>query len=106
MSGGADIEQGVSLGSNVHILSGKAQHGIDDLDLPIRLQPRRFERLRIGQDIWISNSAIVMPNVGTKCVVGAGSVVVSDIPDFCIAAGNPARVLKQRQAVSPDPQGT
>ena len=97
--GDADIESNVLLGSNVHLLSGRAQHGIADLARPVRLQPRRFERIRIGEDTWIGNCSIVMANVGRKCVVGAGSVVVADVPDYAIVAGNPAKVLRSR-----DPQ--
>jgi acetyltransferase-like isoleucine patch superfamily enzyme len=37
-----------------------------------------------------------MANVGRQCVIGAGSVVVSDIPDLSVAAGNPARILRSR----------
>jgi acetyltransferase-like isoleucine patch superfamily enzyme len=96
--GDADIESDVLLGSNVHLLSGRAQHGIADPLRPIRLQPRRFDRIRIGEDTWIGNQSIIMANVGRKCVIGAGSVVVSDVPDYSIAAGNPAKVLRSREA--------
>lgn len=95
--GDADIESDVLLGSNVHVLSGRAQHGIADPVRPIRLQPRRFDRVRIGEDTWIGNQSVVMANVGRKCVVGAGSVVVADVPDYAIVAGNPAKVLRSRE---------
>jgi virginiamycin A acetyltransferase len=94
--GNVDIGTDVLLGSNVHLLSGQAQHGTVDMDRPIRLQPGHFERISVGEDTWIGNGVIVMANVGRKCVIGAGSVVVSEIPDFAIAAGNPARVLRSR----------
>jgi virginiamycin A acetyltransferase len=96
MIGDAHIGRDVLLGSNVHLLSGKTQHGTEDLIHPMRLQPGRFTVISIGEDSWIGNGAIVMANVGRKCIVGAGSVVVSDIPDFAIAAGNPARVIRLR----------
>jgi acetyltransferase-like isoleucine patch superfamily enzyme len=94
--GNVDIGADVLLGSNVHLVSGQAQHGTEDLARPIRLQPGRFERISVGEDTWIGNGAIVMANVGRKCVIGAGSVVVADIPELSIAAGNPARVLRSR----------
>lgn len=96
MVGNVEIGRDVLLGSAVHLLSGQSQHGIADLDTPIRLQERRLDRITIGDDTWIGNGAIVMANVGRKCVIGAGSVVVSDIPDLAIAAGNPARVIRRR----------
>jgi len=94
--GNVDIEADVLLGSGVHLLSGQGQHGIDDLDRPIRSQPGEFARIRIGGDTWIGNAAVVMANVGRQCVIGAGSVVTRDVPDLSIAAGNPARVLRSR----------
>jgi acetyltransferase-like isoleucine patch superfamily enzyme len=94
--GNVDIGADVLLGSGVHLLSGQGQHGIEDLDRPIRLQPGEFSRIRIGQDTWIGNAAVVMAHVGRQCVIGAGSVVTKDVPDLSIAAGNPARVLRSR----------
>jgi acetyltransferase-like isoleucine patch superfamily enzyme len=94
--GNVDIGADVLLGSNVHLLSGQAQHGILETDRPIRLQPGQPRRISVGEDTWIGNGAIVMANVGRKCVVGAGSVVVADIPDLSIAAGHPARILRSR----------
>jgi acetyltransferase-like isoleucine patch superfamily enzyme len=38
-----------------------------------------------------------MANVGKKCVVAAGSVVISDVPDYAIVGGNPAKVLGSRK---------
>ena len=103
--GDADIEENVLIGSGVHLLSGKGQHGIGRLDVPIRLQPHRFERIRIGTDTWIGDAAVVVANVGAHCIVGAGSVVVSEAADWCIVAGNPARVLRCR-TTEPTPPGT
>jgi acetyltransferase-like isoleucine patch superfamily enzyme len=99
--GNVDIGSDVLLGSNVHLLSGQRQHGIADLEMPIRLQGGEFSRIQIGCDTWIGNGALVMANVGRQCVVGAGSVVVSDLPDRSVAAGNPARVLKTRGQAAP-----
>ena len=50
----------------------------------------------IGERCFIGANAIVMPGVriGNQCVVGAGSVVTKDVPDHCIVAGNPARVIR------------
>jgi len=48
----------------------------------------------IGPDCWIGSSAIVMANVGSGTTIGAGSVVVKDIPAGVVAAGNPARIIR------------
>ena len=55
------------------------------------------ESVTIGSGCWIGEKAIIMPGVtiGQKCVIGAGSVVTKSIPDYSIAVGNPAHVIKQ-----------
>lgn len=50
----------------------------------------------IGDDCWIGGGAIIMPGVtiGKGCVIGAGALVTKDIPDYSVAVGNPAKVIK------------
>ncbi|MCP2732533.1 CatB-related O-acetyltransferase [Limnofasciculus baicalensis] len=52
----------------------------------------------IGNDVWLGYEAVIMPGVkiGNGAIIAAKSVVVSDIPDFAIAGGNPAGIIKQR----------
>jgi phosphonate metabolism protein (transferase hexapeptide repeat family) len=59
---------------------------------------RRGHHVSIGHDVWIGHGAIVLPGrrIGTGAVIGAGAVVTKDSPDYAIAVGNPARVLRQR----------
>jgi len=90
------IDDFCTLGSGVHILSGKNQHIFEDLETPIREQGGVFEKIVIGEDTWIGNGAIIMANIGKKCIIGAGSVVTRDIDDYCIAVGNPAKVVRKR----------
>ena len=78
------------------MLSGKYQHQIEDLDLEIRNQPGSLEKIAIGSNCWIGNNATVMAGVGNNSIIAAGSVVVNKIPANCIAAGNPAKVIKYR----------
>ncbi|QUC20522.1 uncharacterized protein UV8b_04763 [Ustilaginoidea virens] len=56
----------------------------------------------IGDDCWIGGSTTIMPGVriGKGCTVGSGSVVTRSIPDFCVAVGAPARVVKSVEAVA------
>jgi acetyltransferase-like isoleucine patch superfamily enzyme len=90
------LEDDVLLSSHVSVLSGPRQHGIERLDIPIRMQPGVRRRVTIGQDSWIGEHAVVMANVGRHCVIGAGAVVVKPIPDFAIAVGVPAKVISYR----------
>ena len=91
------IEDDAIIGSNVDIISGKGQHSFDRMDMPIREQGGRLEKIVIGADSWIGNSAVVMANIGAKSIIGAGSVIVNDVEPYSIMAGNPARLLRRRQ---------
>lgn len=82
------------IGSAVNILSGKQQHNFTSHKIPIRLQGGKFTPIIIGADCWIGNNATIMADVGTRSVIGAGSVVSKPIPDFSIAAGNPCQILR------------
>jgi acetyltransferase-like isoleucine patch superfamily enzyme len=67
------------------------QHGvIRRMELP------QSDPVIIGDHVWIGSKAIILPGVriGSHAVVGAGSIVTKDIPPRCVAAGNPARVLR------------
>jgi acetyltransferase-like isoleucine patch superfamily enzyme len=97
----AIIGDDVLIGSGVHIL-GKGTHNFSRLDIPIRLQGGTSEPVTIGEDSWIGNGAIVMADIGRHCIIGAGSVVTKEIPDFAIAVGNPARVVRMRNSGDSD----
>ena len=90
----------VVIGDNVmfaqHVTVVGMNHGYQDLNTPIRDQPCTTALTRIGDDSWIGAGAVVNAgiSVGRHSVVGAGSVVTKDVPDFTIVGGNPARVLK------------
>ena len=53
--------------------------------------------VEIGSDVWVGGGAIVLPGVriGSRAVVGAGSVVTRDVPESVFAAGNPCRVVRE-----------
>lgn len=84
------------LGSGVQIMSGKNQHNFTDLDKPIKDQGGKFTKITIGEDTWVGNGALIMANIGHHCVIGAGTVVINDIEDYSIVAGNPAELIKKR----------
>ncbi|HYE85591.1 MAG TPA: DapH/DapD/GlmU-related protein, partial [Vicinamibacterales bacterium] len=94
--GWAVIEDNALLAAGVHVPSGSRTHGIDDLTMPIRDQATQKTPVRIGAGSWIGSAAIVMADVGRDAVVAAGAVVTRPIPDYAIAGGVPARVLRHR----------
>lgn len=65
----------------------------------IREQRALIGEVIIGDDVWIGAGAKILMNVriGTGAVIGANAVVVSNIPDYAIAVGIPARVVKYRE---------
>lgn len=106
--GDVTLEDDVLLGSHVSITNGSAQHGTERLDIPIREQPGVWPRVTVGRDTWVGDRAILMADVGRHCVVGAGSVVTRPLPDYAVAVGSPARVVRFRDgrpagAAPPDP---
>lgn len=81
------------VGPNVQIYT--PQHPVDYRQ---RREPREYAYpVTIGEDCWIGGGAILCPGVtvGNRCIIAAGSVVVRDIPDDTLAAGNPAVVKKK-----------
>ena len=61
------------------------------------IQPLDKKEVIIDEDTHIGANAVVVAGVhiGKRCQIGAGSVVTKDIPDYSIAVGNPARVIKR-----------
>ncbi len=94
--GWAVIEDDVLLAAGVHVPSGARTHGIDDLTTPIRDQKATRSAVRIGAGSWVGSAAIVMADVGRDAVIAAGAVVTRPVPEFTIAGGVPARVLRHR----------
>ena len=68
---------------------------------PFNAELRRKEEfgkpVEIGSDVWVGGGAIILPGVriGSRAVIGAGSVVTRDVPDGVFAAGNPCRVIRE-----------
>lgn len=113
------VGEKTSFNSNVHInasIGGKIQigekcligpnvvmrtagHRFDDPSVPIRQQGHIVKDIIVGDDVWIGSNAIVLGGVqiGSGSVIGAGAVVVSDIPPMAVAGGVPANVIKFRK---------
>ena len=95
--GWAEIGKDCVIGSSVHILSGLRQHSFDKIDVPIRDQENRFDKVTIGKDSWIGNGAVIAADIGKGCIIGAGSIVIKSLPDYAIAVGNPAQCIASRK---------
>ena len=87
--------------SGVQIPSGANTHRFDDPDVPIRDQGGERTTVTVGDGAWIGAGAVVMADVGAGTIVAAGSVVTKPLPDFVIAAGVPAKVIRPRFPAPP-----
>jgi virginiamycin A acetyltransferase len=94
--GRVHLERDVLIAGGVHIPSGGDTHATSRTDLAIRDQGGTRGLVRVGQGSWIGNGAIVMADIGRDCVIGAGAVVTTAIPDRSVAVGVPARVIRAR----------
>ena len=68
----------------------------DQHDVVRHWQLPQSDPVIIEDNVWIGSKAVILPGVriGSRAVIGAGSIVTKDIPPRCVAAGNPARVLR------------
>lgn len=99
---GAD--SGIEIGDNVIISDFvsliSADHNYSDSDKLIADQGIKIEDkpIVIENNVWIGEKATILKRVhiGKGAIIGAGAVVTKDVPDFAIAAGNPAKIIKYR----------
>jgi maltose O-acetyltransferase len=65
-------------------------------DAQLRRREESGRPIEIGSDVWVGGGAIILPGVriGSRAVIGAGSVVTRDVPEGVFAAGNPCRVVR------------
>ena len=90
------IESDVILAGNVNIVD--AFHGFSNTELPYKYQPMmNIKPILIGKGSWLGQNVVVTPGVtiGAMSIVGAGSVVRESIPEYSIAVGAPARVIRR-----------
>ena len=90
-SGGIEFEDGVSLAPGVHIAS--INHDFNE-----RHTKYTYGKVTIKKNAWIGMGATICPGVtiGAYAVIGAGAVVTKDIPDYAVAVGSPAKVIKMQ----------
>jgi acetyltransferase-like isoleucine patch superfamily enzyme len=91
----------VSIGNQVilaqNIVVSGLNHSYTDVNVPIRLQKVTTSPIIIGDEVWIGANAVITAGVtiGKHTVIAAGAVVTKSIPAYCVAVGNPAKVIKR-----------
>ena len=78
------------------LLQAFDQHGIVDLGTREIINKNSRGSINLGNHVWLARNSTIMPNVsiGPGSIIGAGSLVTKDVPDFSVVGGNPARVIK------------
>ena len=89
------IGENVLIAEKVYITDNL--HSYEDVKMPVISQPiKQINNVSIGEGSWIGeNVCIIGAKIGRHCVIGANSVVTKDIPDYCVAVGAPARIIKK-----------
>ena len=118
------IEDGANLGFNCEIFSASrvrvgrqilmaaytylvgGDHLYDRVDIPVLEQGRTARGIDVGDGTWLGTHVVVTDGstIGRDAIIGAGAVVVGEIPDYAIAAGIPARVMRDRREQKPEPE--
>lgn len=90
-----EIARKVIIADRVYISDNS--HGYKNINVPVIDQPiTQLQEVYIAEGAWLGeNVCIVGASVGKNCVIGANSVVTKNIPDYCIAVGMPAKIIKR-----------
>lgn len=99
-SKGIHIGKKVMTADRVYITDN--MHSYMDIDMPILDQPiKQLDEVTIGDGSWIGENVCVLgAKIGKNCIIGANSVVTKDIPDFSVAVGIPAKVIKKYNSLT------
>lgn len=91
------IGQNCMISYNVHMRTDMHRH--DRADIPMNQQGNDEADIVIGDDVWIGYGAQIMSGVsiGNHSIIGAGAIVTHNIPEYSVAVGVPARVIKNRK---------
>lgn len=96
-----DIQNSLEIGENTLIAPfcyiTDYDHKTTDINKPVIQQGYVSKPVKIGKNVWLGAKVIILKGVtiGDNTIIGAGSVVTKNIPANCIAAGNPAKVIKK-----------
>lgn len=96
-AGGIEIGAAVGIGPLVKILT--SAHQETDINKPVLFEPLSFKKVILKDGCDIGVGTVILPGVtiGEGTIIGAGAVVTEDIPDYAVAVGSPAKVIRKRQ---------
>ncbi|MEJ7779624.1 MAG: acyltransferase [Daejeonella sp.] len=91
----------VTIGNNVliaqNIVMSGLNHGYEDVTVPPSAQEVTCKPIIISDNVWIGANSVITAGVtlGKHCIIGAGSIVTKSVPEYSVAVGNPAKVIKK-----------
>jgi len=96
------VGKNVLMAAYVYLVGGT--HTFLRTDIPILMQERTSTGIHVGDNTWLGAHAVVFDgaHIGKECIIGAGAIINQDIPDWKIAAGVPAKVIKDRRQLADD----
>jgi acetyltransferase-like isoleucine patch superfamily enzyme len=95
------VGKSILMAAYTYLVGG--DHLYDRTDIPVLEQGRTARGIDIGDGVWLGTHVVVTDGstIGRDAIIGAGAVVVGDVPEFAIAVGAPARVTRDRRPVAP-----
>jgi acetyltransferase-like isoleucine patch superfamily enzyme len=90
-----EVDKKVLVADKVYIADNL--HQFENVNMPVIDQPvKQTPEVIIGDGAWLGeNVCVIGASVGKQSVIGANSVVMKDVPDYCVAVGSPARIIKR-----------
>ena len=80
-----------------HVVISGMNHSYHDINIPPTIQKIQTAKISISENVWIGANSVITAGVtiGRHSVIGAGSIVTKDVPEYCVVAGNPAKIIKR-----------
>ena len=92
--GSAHLGEHCLIGSRVSILSGKALHILGDDGMWTPYSAERLSQVKLEKNVWVGEGAIIAADIAEGSMIGAGSVITTNVKSHIIVTGNPARFVK------------
>ena len=92
-----EIGENTLIAAYTYIIGGG--HSSEDADTPFRDQEKHAKGIKIGKNVWLGAKSVIMDgcSVGDNSIIGAGAIVTKDVPEYSVAVGMPAKVMKDRR---------